>query len=209
MTAPSGAVDAAAAAPSPAGGTPLRAWHRLDWRFLLPSCEPQVIACAGALDEDLVSGLPLIAPTVHTVTSPAGWAALAGACDLVVLASPAPADLGPAVAALRPGGWLYAEVHRGRPSSRGPWTVRGWQRAVRRAGLDEVAAHWHVPTIATSSRIIALDARVVLRDVLLRTRRRRFGTALSLAARAALRLGLVPLLVPEGSVVARRAEERQ
>ncbi|WP_369131774.1 hypothetical protein [Modestobacter sp. I12A-02662] len=207
MTAPTGARTATAETPSPTGETPLRAWHRLDWRFLLPECEPQVIACAGALDDDLVSGLPLIAPTVHTVTSPAGWAALAGTCDLVVLASPAPADLRPAAAALRPGGWLYAEVRRGRPSTRAPWTVRGWQRALRRAGLAEVAAHWHVPTIATSSRVIALDARVVLRDVLLRTRRRRFGTALSLAARAALRLGLVPVLVPEGSVVGRRAEE--
>jgi len=196
-----------AVAPSPADAPPLQTWQRLDWRFLLPCTEAEEIACAGNVDDDLAAGLPLIAPTVHRVTTAEAWAPLAGTCDLVVLASPPAADVGSAVAALRPGGWVYAEIRRGRPGSRGPWTVRGWARALRRAGLEEVTAHWHVPDIATSSRIVSLDARVVVRDVLLRTQGRRFGRALSLTARAALRLGLIPLVVPEGSVVGRRPAE--
>jgi hypothetical protein len=67
-----------------------------------------------------------------------------------------------------------------------------------------VAAYWHVPDIATSSRIVSLDAPATVRDVLLRHRKVRFGRALSLLARLALRVGLLPLALPEGSLVGRR-----
>jgi hypothetical protein len=176
----------------------------MDWQFLLPSTEHVTVACAGVIDDELAQGLVLLDGTLHHVRSATDWRSLAGSCSLVVLARPQPEDIGAALSALRPGGWLYAEVRRGRPFARGPRTVGGWLRALRRAGLEEVAAHWHIPDIATSSRIVPFDAPVVVREALVRLRSRRFGIAMSAAGRLAQRLGMLPLLAPEGSVVARR-----
>ena len=176
----------------------------MDWQFLLPETEHGRVACAGDVDDALARGLALLGGTVHHVRSATDWHALAGSCSLVVLARPRPEDIDAALSALRPGGWLYAEIRRGRPFSRGPRTLSGWLRALRRAGLHEVAAHWHIPDVATSSRIVPFDAPVVVRDALLRLRSRRFGTAISAAAHLAQRLGTLPLLAPEGSVVGRR-----
>jgi hypothetical protein len=180
---------------------PLQVWQRMDWQFLLPPTEYGTVACAGAVDHELARGLALLGGAVHHVRSATDWRSLAGSCSLVVLARPQPEDIDAALSALRPGGWLYAEITRGSPFSRGPRTLSGWLRALRRTGLQEVAAHWHIPDIATSSRIVPFDAPVVIRDALLRLRSRRFGTAISAAARLAQRLGTLPLLAREGSVV--------
>lgn len=180
-------------------------WRRLDWRFLLPAIAPDRVACAGALDEALLQALPLLAPTVLTVRTPGDWSALTGSCDLVVLIRPQPADLAGAVATLRPGGWVYAEVRR-ELGGRAPRTLAGWRRRFARAGLEEVTAHWHAPGFEACSRIISVDARAVVRDALGRHEAVRFGAVVSAVGRLALRLGLFPLAVPEGSVIGRRPE---
>ena len=187
---------------------PLQSWHRMDWRFLLPRLDPSAVACGGAVDEDLLSGLALLGCPVHQVASPGDWQDVSGRCDVVVLVRPNRKDFRAAVAAVRSEGWICAEVRRTRPWSRGPRSLRGWRRQFERAGMDEIAWYWHVPDISTSSRIVSLDSRATVRDVLLRHRGIRFGRALSLLARLALVLGLLPLAVPEGSVVGRRPAVR-
>lgn len=183
---------------------PLQVWHRMDWRFLLPRLEPTAVACGGVVDDDLASGLALLGCPVHRVSSAEDWPNVSGRCDVVMLVRPRRDEFRAAVAAVRPGGWLCVEVRRSRPWGRGPRTLRGWRRQFERAGLDEIAWYWHVPDIATSSRIVSLDSPATVRDVLLRHRRVRFGRALSLLARLALMLGLLPLVLPEGSLVGRR-----
>ena len=199
-----GGVDGPTATTTRPPELPLQTWHRMDWRFLLPRLDPSAVACGGAVDEDLRSGLALLGCPVHQVTSPGDWQDLSGRCDVVVLVRPDRNSFRSAVAAVRPEGWICAEIRRTRPWSRGPRTLRGWRRQFERAGLDEIAWYWHVPDIATSSRIVSLDSPATVRDVLLRHRRIRFGRVLSLLARLALMLGLLPLALPEGSVVGRR-----
>ncbi len=189
---------------APVAELPLQAWHRMDWRFLLPSLTPSAVACGGAVDEDLLSGLSLLGRPVHQVVSPEDWRDVSGRCDVVVLVRPDRDQFRAAVAAVRPDGWICAEVRRARPWSRGPRTLRGWRRQFQRAGLHDVAWYWHVPDVATSSRIVSLDSRATVRDVLLRHGGVRFGRVLSVLARLALRLDLLPLALPEGSLVGRR-----
>jgi hypothetical protein len=52
-----------------------------------------------------------------------------------------------------------------------------------------------------------LDSRTVLRDALLRHDAVRFGAVLSVAGRLAVRAGVFPFAVAEGSVVGRRPVE--
>lgn len=193
-----------AAAPTATAELPLQAWQGMDWRFLLPRLDPSAVACGGAVDADLLHGLSLLGCPVHPVTSPEDWCRISGRCDLVVLVRPRPDQFRAAVGAVRPGGWICAQVRRTRPWGRGPRTLRGWRREFGRAGLEEIGWYWHVPDIATSSRIVSLDARATVRDVLLRHHGVRFGRTLSSLARLALRLGLLPLALPEGSLVGRR-----
>jgi hypothetical protein len=188
---------------------PLHLWRRLDWRFLLPTLTPVGVAYAGSVDDDLVAALPLLGTAVHRIAGPADWAAVqeGGGVEVVVLVRPEPADLAAAVAALAPGGWVYAEVGRDLHQARGHRTLPGWRRSFERHGLTDVTASWHAPDLAHCSRIISLDARTVLRDALLRHDAVRFGRALSVAGRLAVRAGAFPFAVPEGSVVGRRPPE--
>jgi hypothetical protein len=110
--------------------------------LLLPGLRSNRIAVAGAPDDELRAALRLLAEEVRHPRTAAEWQALSGTCDVVVLASPTPADLGPASEALRPGGWLYAEVHR---------------RAARTAGGPPSAAQ----VCRTSPRTGTCPARVV------------------------------------------------
>jgi hypothetical protein len=193
--------------PADATRLPLHLWRRLDWRFLLPTLTPAGVACAGAVDDDLAAALPLLGTTVHRITGPADWAALSEGVEVVVLVRPEPADLAAAAAAVAPGGWVYAEVGRDLRRPRGFRTLPGWRRSFGAHGLIDVTASWHAPDLAHCSRIISLDARTVLRDALLRYDAVRFGAALSVAGRLAVRVGAFPFAVAEGSVVGRRPPE--
>ena len=194
---------------APAGGLPegepgllLHRWRRLDWRFLVPSVEWTRIACAGAVDDELRAALPLVAPQVHEPTTAADWSALSGTCDVVVLVAPTPAQVQLAVTALRPGGWVYAEVRRTLRLS-GPRSLLGWRRAFVHAGLDRVEAHWHAPGLTDTQRVVSVDATTAVRHALggqggLSRRVRAVVTEVLLRCR------LFPVAVPEGSVVGRR-----
>jgi hypothetical protein len=193
----------------PAGAGPdtssllLHAWRRLDWRFLLPTDAYARVACGGAVDQDLREALPLLAGEVHEPTAPWDWDALAGTCDVVVLVEPTPAQLRAAVHALRPGGWLYAEVRR-TVRTAGPRSLVGWRRATVRAGLVEVVAHWHAASLTEPQRIVSLDAPMALRHAL---RRSSGGIGSLLRAglvRTLVAAGLFPMAVPAGSVIGRR-----
>jgi hypothetical protein len=183
---------------------PLHLWRRLDWRFLLPSTRLGVVACGGTPDADLLAALRLLG--VPVVRPGPDWRPVAEAApDAVVLVQPDVADLAAAAAAVRPGGWIYAEVRRDLRAG-APRTLLGWPRAFRAAGLTDVVAHWHAPDLATCSRMVPLDAPSLVRDALSRHGAVRFGRALSLAGRVAVALGVFPAGVPEGSVVGRRPE---
>jgi hypothetical protein len=191
--------------PEPAGLL-LHRWRRLDWRFLLPSAEWTRVACAGAVDDELLEALPLLGPEVCAPDSAADWNSLSGSCDVVVLVEPTAAQLAHAVGALRPGGWLYAEVRRDLRSS-GPRSLLGWRRAFVGAGLDPVSAHWHAPSPVGTERMISVDATTAVRHAL----RGRGGLLRRFRAGVMdllLFCRLFPVVVPEGSVVGRRPPGR-
>ena len=195
-------VDGSRPSTTASSGLLLHRWRRLDWRYLVPSVGWARVGCGGAVDEELRSALPLLGADVHEVSSAAGWLGLAGTCDLVVLVDPSRAELASAVAAARPGGWVYAEVRRGSPGKRGRSLV-GWRRALRREGLEQVSAHWHAPDPRSAEQIVPLASRPALRQALLRNRGSRAGFR-NTVGRVLLAAGLFPLVVPAGSVVGRR-----
>jgi hypothetical protein len=165
--------------------------RRADWRFLLPDPSPARVACLGPRDPALETALEL---TGAVVDRPGGTTA-GESHDLVVVTSRRPAAVGAACRMLRPGGWLYAET----PGFR----VRRWQRALRGAGLDEVAAHWLWPDQRSCREIAPLEASA-LRHAL---GRRDPGAALRLRARAAgllVRTGLFRFVVRRAAVIGRR-----
>jgi thymidylate kinase len=186
--------------PRPPHARPLELWRRVDWRFLLPSPELGTVLCAGRHDADLRAALTLAGAHV-TEGRPRDGTDV----DVAVLVRPSPSELRQAVASVRPGGWVVAEVRAGPRQARGrPWGLPGWRRALLAADLVEVTAYWHAPTISACSRIVPLDVPPVVREALLRHGAERFGLLKSLVGRGALRLGLFGHLVPEGTVVGRR-----
>jgi hypothetical protein len=168
--------------------TPAR---RADWRFLLPNPSPARVACLGPRDRALEAALEL---TGAVVDRP-GEAAAGDGHELVVVTSRRSADARAACRMLRPGGWLYAEM----PGFR----VRQWERALRCAGLDEIAAHWLWPDEHSCREIVPLDAASLQHAL----DRRDPGAALRLRARTAgilVRSGLFRLVVRRAAVTGRR-----
>jgi hypothetical protein len=200
--APGTGTPALPAGPGPTSSLPLHRWWRLDWRFLIPSSEWEVIGYAGRVDEELRQALPLLASRVEDVAPESGRVGPTGTCDVVVLVQPTHTELRSALRALRPGGWLYVEVRR-TVALRGPRSLMGWRRACVRSGLEDVAAHWHSPDLAGTARMVAVDAGTAIRAMTggARTTRSRLRGA---ALEALLRLRLLPAVVPGGSVVGRR-----
>jgi len=187
---------------------PLELWRRIDWRFLLPDLDVGTVVCGSRCDEQLVAALRLLEPTTLHVVAEVGWETVAeGSVDVAVLAGLDPAELRRAALALRPGGWVYAEIYRG-PAWALPrtWGLLGARRTLRSAGLQDVAMHWHAPDIRTCARIVPLQGREAVRATLLRHEGVRFGHLKSGLGRGALRAGLFPLGVPEGSVLGRRPD---
>lgn len=192
--------------PQPRPPMPLDLWRRLDWRFLLPCPQLNTVVCAGIVDEELVEALRVLDSRLVHVTAPSHWGRVeAGSCGVAVLVRPTPADLEAAMAAVRPGGWIYAEIYRHMtPLASGPRSLRGWLRAFERAGLEETAAHWHAPSIGARSRIVPLESKMSVRDALNQYHGLRFGWSKSMLGKVALLSGLFPIVVPEGSVLGRR-----
>ena len=183
----------------------LRAWRRLDWRFLLPALPAGILVYREGLAEDLVEALPLLRmDDVQRVTS-VDWQRFGdGTVQLVVLSDPSAADLASAARVLAPSGCVYVEVRRRAGATRGPRTTLGVGRLLRSAGLRQVHPYWHAPDHSSSTRIVPLDKREAVRGTLMRYDAVRFGHFKSLLGRLALRTGLLPLAISHGSVVAYR-----
>lgn len=188
----------------------MQAWRRVDWRFLLPTLELGHVLCLDGGDTSLPAAIRLAGGTVSglSASSPGG---IDGAppdpvvFDGAALVAPSPAELAAAVRAVRPGGWVYAEVRRHvRAAHPGPRSLGGCGRQFDRAGLRHIETFWHAPDFATCTRIVPLAGTAAVRNALGRHHAERFGAAKSLAGRAALATGLFSLAVPEGSVLGRR-----
>ena len=98
--------------------------RRVDWRFLLPQEKaPRARAPAGAL----AHALALVSDEAAADEQP----------DLVAVVNPDRGSLAAAVAALPPGGTVYAEWHRPQLGGR-----RRLSQALEAAGLEAVRWHW-------------------------------------------------------------------
>ncbi len=130
--------------------------------------------------------------------------------DVVVVTDPRLKTLQSAVASLKTGGWLYAEVDRGwarsgplrhlpRPSVRPRVTSM-----LRRLGMEDIAVSWHWPDFDASNAILGVrDRAAVLYALRFRPDTPGLRWA-SIAAHGILRSPLLGLVVPCVSVVARR-----
>jgi len=181
---------------------PLQSWQRLDWRFLLPILEPRHVGYGGSVDAPLVAAVRLLDPDAGRVAPDTGG----GVYDMVILASPSRSDLAHAVVALRPGGWVCAEVRRSSRDRAAPRTPWGWRRAFVAAGLNDVEVYWHPPRLEASTRMVPVASATAVRNTLRRHQAVRFGWAKSAVGGTALKLGLFALAISEGSVVGRRAD---
>jgi hypothetical protein len=177
--------------------------RRVDWRFLLAQPRPRRVVYLGEHADDLVAALREISDDVR-LGVPAG---ATGVCDVLVVVRPTPEELARAPAILRPGGWIYIETGgllRGRGRTGALRGVSACVRALRRLEFENVTAQWHFPDFESCLEIVPLGDRRAL-SLSLRRRQRRLGTRLLvLAARLALRLRLLPHLVPSASVVGSR-----
>ena len=188
----------------------LQAARRIDWRFLLPSPELGSVACLGPCDVPLIDALARFGDSV-TLFDGAGGAAPEGDLsthDLAVLRDPTVELLGRAAQLVRPGGWVYAEVHgplaRAGRGGRRPRFAVACARVLEELGFEQVAVHWHWPAFASCSEIVPLADRAAVRHALGR-RRSSLGARLKAVVGALLLAGgLLPYLVPCASVVARR-----
>jgi Thymidylate kinase len=187
------------------GALPLHLLRRVDWRFFLPTPVLGSVLCADSAAAELRAALAQAGPTSLTTSAPSTWPA-APCADLVVLGDLERQHAVRAYMALQPDGWVYAEVRRGSASARP--AVSSARRALRQAGFEDVALYWHAPDLRSTMRIVPLDQRGSIRSTLLRYDGMRFGRTKSLAARAALQLGLFPLAVAEASVLGRRPAGR-
>jgi thymidylate kinase len=187
------------------GRLPLHLLRRVDWRFFLPTPALGSVLCADSAAEELRAALAQAGPTSLTTSAPSTWPA-APCADLVILGDLERQQAVRAYRALRPDGWVYAEVRR-RSASLRP-ALSSARRALRQAGFEDVALYWHAPNLRSTMRIVPLDQHGSIRSTLLRYDGMRFGRTKSLAARAALHLGLFPLAVPEASVLGHRPAGR-
>lgn len=177
--------------------------RRVDWRFLLARPHPRRVVYLGDHADALVAALREISDDV-SLGVPAG---ATGVCDVLVVVRPTAEELARAPAILRPGGWIYIETGgllRGRGRTGALRGVTACVRALRRLEFENVTAHWHFPDFESCLEIVPLSDHRAL-SLSLRRRQRRLGTRVRvLAARLALRLRLLPYLVPSASVVGSR-----
>ncbi|MCW2131642.1 hypothetical protein [Arthrobacter sp. VKM Ac-2550] len=181
----------------------LHLWRRLDFRFLLPVLEPGRVGYAGAVDAETVAALRLLDPDADFVPVD-GSQTYENEFDVILLHSPDRRTFESAVAAMKPGGWMCAEVRSSLLRTSGSRTLLGWERTFVRAGLQDVGVHWHAPGLEFPSRIVPVASAMAVRDALSRHQQVRMGKAKELIGRTALALGLFAAAVPEGTVIGRR-----
>ena len=179
-----------------ADGESLARARRLDWRLLLPDPSPAGVAYLGPPDDGLLAAL-----------DDAGWERVppADGPDLVIVARPTADRLAAAIAAVRPGGWVYVET-RGllgggfRRRELGPGVVAS---RLARAGFGQVRRQLQAPPRAPKV-IVPLDEPHALRLFLARRRGLPGRGVVTAALELTRRTGLLARLAPRVSLVARR-----
>jgi hypothetical protein len=179
----------------------LRVSRRIDWRFLLPDPRLGRTGYGGVPDESLTEALRVFADDLVTDLHLAASDSLDGA----VLHLPKPADLAIAWRAVRPGGFLVAELH-------GPRLP--WDRRVVVAGVTETGArwtrlgvtgarrYWLLPSRGACTMMVDLDDAASVRAALARNQGSRSGRAKALAGRMLQAVGLLPRVAPDVTVLA-------
>jgi hypothetical protein len=183
----------------------LHLWRRLDWRFLMPDPQPRTVGYAGPIDQESLRAIRLLDAGAADIERSAQLDDPRHGCDVVLLPVPTSENLRLAYTALRPGGWVCVQVRRSGPIRPGTRTIGGWHRAVRRTGFQDVNAYWHAPTLDSCSRIVRLNGAMGVGNTLKRHEGVRFGQAKSAVAKVVFRAGLLPFVVPEGTVIGRRS----
>jgi hypothetical protein len=158
--------------------------RRVDWRFLLPDPELGHVGYLGPDDPELELACTDFARSFRLL-GPVG-----SNCDVVVLARPSGDELAVAAAAVRPGGWLYAETSGAR--------ARRQAAALDGLGFEDIAVYWHRPSFKSCEEIVPLEDGAV-RAVL--ARRRGFK---ALLGGMLLRANALRWAITSASVVARR-----
>ncbi|UVJ39572.1 hypothetical protein [Arthrobacter sp. CJ23] len=194
---------AGAAAEAPAAALSLHLWRLLDWRFLLPDLLPRTVGYGGAVGPERESALRLLDPEAGVIR-PGHDGEQGKGYEVVLLAVPDLALFRSAAAALEPGGWMCVEVRRSLLRRSGPRTLKGWKRALIRAGFQDVGVYWNAPTLDRTARIVPVASAAAIGHTLALHRDVRFGASKAFAARLAFTLHLFDLAIPEGSVLGRR-----
>lgn len=162
---------------------------------------PGDVLLAGRPDDELRAALESAASTV--VAAAAG----AGAVDAVVLVAPTPGELRVGFDALRPGGWLYAELAppvRRLARRRRPVGPAGARAALRAAGATDVRTVWCWPSFTDALELVPLGGAGPLRASLARRRASRASRLRALAVRTASAAGAFERLAPSVALVGRR-----
>lgn len=184
----------------------LEASRRLDWRFLLPDPELGRVAHVGESEPALLDALRAFATSLTVVGEGASRDQEPRSFPVVVAVAPTRAELDRAIGLLRPGGWLYVERRRPRfAAGRGGQAraARVHRRALVRHGLDQVTTYWHWPNFAVSKWIVPVGDPTAVRYALRRHRGGARARVLRRLGLVLLRTGLLSLVVPHVSVVAR------
>ena len=187
----------------------LQLCRRLDWRFLLQDATLRRVVYYGA-SSDLLEALRAFAvevksflPREQGIASPEEEET----ADVAVLVHPTVAQVAAAHRWLRPGGEIYLEC-------RGPmaaltifqkWRgLRGVREHLRLAGFSEVEAYWPWPWCRGAREFLPLTDPAAAASYFRRCRPGRLGRLKSAFGTRILRLGLLPYLALDVSVIARR-----
>jgi hypothetical protein len=183
----------------------LHRWRLLDWRFLLPDPQPWTVGYGGATESAMEGALRLLDPDAVLIEDEDGTSSRT--FQVVLLSYPDSRLFQAAIGAVQPGGWLCVRARRSLGTRRGPRTLLGWQRHLRRHGFQDVCVNWHAPTLDFPTRIVSVGSRAAVLDTLRRHKGIRFGRMKQCIGRMALNLGLFAAAIPEGTVTGRRPVE--
>ena len=187
----------------------LQLCRRLDWRFLFSEVTLECVAYCGPAG-DLLEALNLFASRVTPFLpdSPAIGVTRGETFDVAVLVHPTAVQVAAAHNALRSGGRLYLEC-RGpiaRLGAERRWlTVEGLCEHLRDLGFEEVEAYLPWPKSQHARGFLPLTDAAGAGGYFLRGRAGFAGRLKSAIGTQLLRLGLLPYLAPDVSIVARKA----
>lgn len=200
----------------------LAAARRLDWRFLWPDPALGRVLVLGAASPDLLDALRREAAAVERPSGPwheiSGHPNLLAPADVLIVVLNASETAAPALArrilavveaGLRPGGRVYIEVSGWRAGARPrrPMHPMAWVRGLSAGGLESVAAYAVWPDFERCQWLAPIAEPDAMRLAFGRGATDFPSRLAGAAARLALRVGLLPALLPRFCIVARRPEE--